>query len=86
MGICSAQLRSKPLLHLISSLSTNEAAARLKQFVSDNHIVVLNVAGPRQSEEPGIGAFFMPCSRPPLDRPLKEPQALRDNLQEIAIS
>ena len=47
----------KPLLHLLSSLPAAEAAARLKQFAHEHHIVVLNVAGPRQSEEPSLGDF-----------------------------
>jgi hypothetical protein len=47
----------KPLLHLISSLDAKEAATRLDVFINDHGIVVLNVAGPRASEEPDTGEF-----------------------------
>jgi len=47
----------KPLLHLISSLEIKEAATQLDVFLKDHGIVVLNVAGPRASEEPDTGEF-----------------------------
>jgi hypothetical protein len=47
----------KPLLHLISSLEVKEAARQLDVFLKDHGIVVLNVAGPRASEEPDTGEF-----------------------------
>jgi Circularly permutated YpsA SLOG family len=47
----------KPLLHLVASLEVNEAAAQLSAFLKEHGIVVLNVAGPRTSEEPDIGKF-----------------------------
>jgi hypothetical protein len=47
----------KPLLHLMSSLDINNAATRLNIFVKEHGIAVMNVAGPRKSEEPGLGRF-----------------------------
>jgi hypothetical protein len=47
----------KPLLHLVSSLEVEAAAAKLDAFQKDHGIVVLNVAGPRASEEPDTGKF-----------------------------
>ena len=47
----------KPLLHLMSSLEVNEAATQLNAFIEEHDIVVLNVAGPRGSEEPETGRF-----------------------------
>jgi hypothetical protein len=47
----------KPLLHLMSSLEVNEAATRLNAFIKAHNVVVLNVAGPRGSEEPETGRF-----------------------------
>ena len=48
----------KPLLHLISSLEIKEAATQLDVFLKDHGIVVLNVAGPRASEEPDTSEFL----------------------------
>ena len=48
----------KPLLHLISSMEVKEAAKRLDVFLKDHGIVVLNVAGPRASEEPDTSEFL----------------------------
>ena len=49
-----AQQHDKPLLviDLDSSLDVQAAS----QFVSDHHVCVLNVAGPRESTSPGISA------------------------------
>jgi hypothetical protein len=47
----------KPLLHLVSSGGINETATKLNAFLKEQGIVVLNVAGPRASEEPQIGQF-----------------------------
>jgi hypothetical protein len=51
-----AEKIGKPLLHLVSSLEV-EAAAKLDAFLKEHSIVVLNVAGPRASEEPDTGKF-----------------------------
>ena len=53
---CAKQI-GKPLLHLVASLEINEAAAQLGAFLKEHGIVVLNVAGPRASEEPDVGKF-----------------------------
>lgn len=53
-----AKRLGKPVLHL--SRDEAEAAAageKLRAFVEENRIRTLNVAGPRASQEPGIGAF-----------------------------
>jgi hypothetical protein len=52
-----AKETGKPLAHLMSSLGINEAATQLEAFLRRNGIVVLNVAGPRASEEPGVDRF-----------------------------
>lgn len=53
----AARKLGKPLLHLTGSMDVTEAAQRLNAFIRQHHITVLNVAGPRASEEPGIGEF-----------------------------
>lgn len=52
-----ARKMGKPLLHLVSSMTIAEAAAVLNAFVTEHGITVLNVAGPRESEEGGNGIF-----------------------------
>lgn len=52
-----AKEAGKPLLHLLSATGVNEAAERLIAFIEDNHVAVLNIAGPRASEEPSLGPF-----------------------------
>jgi hypothetical protein len=47
----------KPLLHLLSSTEINEAATQLHTFIKEHSVVVLNVAGPRASEQPEVGQF-----------------------------
>ena len=41
----------------IKTQSIRVMAKMLREFVSDNEIGTLNVAGPRASKEPGIGDF-----------------------------
>jgi hypothetical protein len=52
-----AREHNKPLLHVHAELSEAEAASRLRTFLADHAVQVLNVAGPRASQEPGVGAF-----------------------------
>jgi hypothetical protein len=52
-----ARDHAKPLLHLHSELPLLEAAAQLREFLDDHDVRVLNVAGPRESQEPDIGAL-----------------------------
>ena len=52
-----AAKRGKPSLHISKGDGVDGATAKLKQFVIENRIRVLNVAGPRASEEPAVGEF-----------------------------
>jgi Circularly permutated YpsA SLOG family len=47
----------KPRLHLHPGIA--DAADRLRTFVQESSVKVLNVAGPRASSEPGVGEFVM---------------------------
>ena len=47
----------KPLLKLVSSAGIQETATQLNSFLKEHGIVVLNVAGPRASEEPEVSQF-----------------------------
>jgi hypothetical protein len=47
----------KPLLKLVSSAGIQESATQLNSFLKEHGIVVLNVAGPRASEEPEVSRF-----------------------------
>jgi hypothetical protein len=47
----------KPVLHLFSQDRDDAAALELLRFIQDHRIKVLNVAGPRASDEPGVAAF-----------------------------
>ena len=47
----------KPLLHLVASRGVVECAQQLDAFIKGNGITGLNVAGPRASEEDGVGEF-----------------------------
>lgn len=48
----------KPWIHLHKDMGIQNGTAHLYQFVSQSPIQVLNIAGPRQSEEPTIGDFL----------------------------
>lgn len=48
----------KPVLHLASEIFTvSESAILLGGFLHQHHVRVLNVAGPRKSQEPRAGKF-----------------------------
>ena len=47
----------KPCLHLSRERDGDAAAGRLLDFLAEHEIGVLNVAGPRQSQEPEVGRF-----------------------------
>jgi hypothetical protein len=52
-----ARAHQKPNLPLCAG---DEAAAeKLRAFVQEHRVKVLNVAGPRASNEPGVGDFVM---------------------------
>jgi transglutaminase-like putative cysteine protease len=50
-----ARQQNKPCLHIHSGQP--EAVQSFREFISDNEIATLNVAGPRASEEPAVGQF-----------------------------
>jgi hypothetical protein len=52
-----AKVIGKPLLQLVSSAGIQETATQLNSFLKEHGIVVLNVAGPRASEEPEVSQF-----------------------------
>jgi len=52
----AAQYR-KPCLHLSRERDGEAAAGKLRDFLARHEIKVLNVAGPRQSQEPGVAGF-----------------------------
>jgi hypothetical protein len=60
---------SKPLLHLeLTTLSRREAVEQLRQWLHAVDPLVLNVAGPRASEDPDIGAAVTALLRDGLPR------------------
>ena len=50
-----ARKLKKPRLHLCAG--HNAAADKLKAFVEEHRVKMLNVAGPRASKEPEVGEF-----------------------------
>ena len=50
-----AQKHSKPCLHIHSGVK--DGVKRLREFISDDEIMTLNVAGPRASKEPEVATF-----------------------------
>jgi len=50
-----ARQYGKPLLHICRTDA--DTSANLKSFLPDHRVKLLNIAGPRQSEEPGIYEF-----------------------------
>jgi hypothetical protein len=55
--VAAARQLGKPWLHLAGALGAARAARQLDAFLRRHHIAVLNIAGPRASEEPGAGRF-----------------------------
>ncbi len=49
--------QGKPCLQLSKQVDGSEAATRLRTFLREHGIRVLNVAGPRASEEPALAGF-----------------------------
>jgi hypothetical protein len=64
-----ARQHGKPCLHLSLDAGRTDAGERLRGFVQAHGICVLNVAGPRASSAPEIGAFV----RQTLDRAFLTP-------------
>jgi hypothetical protein len=52
-----ARSLGNPWLHLAANCQQVDHAAVLRCFIVEHRLKTLNVAGPRQSEEPGIGKF-----------------------------
>jgi hypothetical protein len=53
-----ARRHGRPLLWIdLEATSVADGAARLRAAIADNRVAVLNVAGPRESTTPGIGAL-----------------------------
>jgi Circularly permutated YpsA SLOG family len=50
-----ARRHEKPWLHLCAGDSA--AAEKLKAFTEEHRVKILNVAGPRASNEPGVGSW-----------------------------
>ncbi|HEX3601511.1 MAG TPA: putative molybdenum carrier protein [Lacipirellulaceae bacterium] len=53
-----ARRLGKPLLH-VSQENAAASAAQIRTFLRENHVQLLNVAGPRASQEPEIDAFVI---------------------------
>ena len=64
----AAQL-NKPRLHIHRAATDYSKEAfvkevwRMKDFIASNRIAVLNVAGPRESNQPGVYAFALKMLR-----------------------
>jgi hypothetical protein len=52
-----ARKHRKPWLHLCAG--EKSSAEKLRAFVEQHRVRVLNVAGPRASKEPGVGEFVV---------------------------
>lgn len=52
-----ARKHGRPVLHLSKVSGVPVAAVALRRFIGEHDIKVLNVAGPRASKEPEVGAF-----------------------------
>jgi len=52
-----ARKHGKPCLHFHPGVE--DPVGELKAFLQEKSVMVLNVAGPRASKEPGVGEFVM---------------------------
>jgi hypothetical protein len=52
-----AHKHHKPVIHIVQDGGPASPAQALLSFLRDNKIKVLNLAGPRASKEPEVGAF-----------------------------
>jgi hypothetical protein len=52
-----AEQQDRPVLVIRESNSVPQSAAALSKFLKRNNVRTLNVAGPRESQAPGIGKF-----------------------------
>jgi hypothetical protein len=53
----TALKHGKPVLVVYELKALEKAAKALQSFLKENHIEVLNVAGPRESQAPDLGKF-----------------------------
>jgi len=75
-----AEQHRKPWLHLSENSEGGDAEIRLKRFIEDNNIKVLNVAGSRASQEPRLLAFVPAVLSAALfNTPFVMPEGLRDS-------
>ena len=52
-----AELRGRPVLVVCEGDGVAKGAAALADFLKQNRVRILNVAGPRESQAPGLGKF-----------------------------
>ena len=48
----------RPCLHLSGKFETCAAAKKVKDWLQNEAVTILNVAGPRVSGEPAVGVFI----------------------------
>jgi hypothetical protein len=48
---------AKPVLLICERDGVDQTSSRLAQFLAQNRVRILNVAGPRESQAPGLGTF-----------------------------
>ena len=53
-----AVAHGRPCLHLSGKFETGAAAMKLKDWLQNEAVTILNVAGPRASGEPALGRFI----------------------------
>jgi hypothetical protein len=62
-----AELHHRPVLVVCEPDGVTKGAAALAAFLKQNRVRVLNVAGPRESQAPGIGKFVIQLLEAALD-------------------
>ena len=54
-----AEMHGRPVLHISRDLEGHQADRLVREFVESNQVGILNVAGSRESKEPGIHGWVM---------------------------
>ncbi len=74
--LACARALGKPVLHLCAAEGVRAAAARLRAFLQRHRVRRLNVAGPRASQEPGVGAWVTAVLEAawPREQPARSPR------------
>jgi hypothetical protein len=62
-----ARRHQKPCLHISRERDALQATEMLARFIAENRIEILNVAGPRHSEEPDLADFVSRTLQPVLN-------------------